>query len=121
MITAKPQTTRHRIIGIMSGDNFQIVFSDTPGFVDEPAYKMHKMMNSYVNLSFDDADIILFITDPFEPLSEQHQLLQRIAIHASPAIGIINKKDLINEEELQARKKSWPIFFRVKPFMPFPP
>jgi GTP-binding protein Era len=105
IITAKPQTTRHRIIGILNGEGYQIVFSDTPGFVEEPAYKMHQMMNAYINVSFDDADIILFITDPFEPLSEQHQLLQRISIHKATVIGIINKKDLVNEEELMARKK----------------
>jgi hypothetical protein len=64
IITINPQTTRHRIIGILNGDGFQIVFSDTPGFVEEPAYKMHKMMNAYISLSFDDADIILFITGP---------------------------------------------------------
>jgi len=104
IITAKPQTTRHRIIGILNGDDFQMVFSDTPGFVDQPAYKMHKMMNAYINLSFDDADIILFITDPYEELSDQHQLLQRIAIHESPVIGIINKKDLVSNEILLQRK-----------------
>jgi len=114
IITAKPQTTRHRIIGILNGDGFQIVFSDTPGFVDQPAYKMHKMMNAYINLSFDDADIILFITDPFEPLSDQHQLLKRIAVHASPVIGIINKKDLVNEEQLLERKKEIAAFLPGK-------
>jgi GTPase len=104
IITAKPQTTRHRIVGILNGDGFQIVFSDTPGFVEEPVYKMHKMMNAYINLSFDDADIILFITDPYEILSEQHQLLQRIGLHSSAVIGIINKKDLVSEEKLTERK-----------------
>ncbi len=104
IITAKPQTTRHRIIGILHGEGFQMVFSDTPGFVDQPVYKMHNMMNAYINLSFDDADVILFVTDPFEILSEQHQLLQRIALHESPVIGIINKKDLISEEILRKRE-----------------
>ena len=106
VITAKPQTTRHRIIGILNGEGFQIVFSDTPGFVDQPAYRMHKMMNAYVNLSFDDADIILFLTDPFESLDEQHLLLKRIALHSSPVIGIINKKDLVTEDQLLERKKA---------------
>ncbi len=103
IITSKPQTTRHRIIGIVSGDDFQIVFSDTPGFIDEPAYRMHQMMNAYISLSFDDADLILFVTDPFESLSEQHNLLQRIASHTSPVLAIINKKDLVKEEELEVR------------------
>ncbi len=106
IITAKPQTTRHRIIGILNGEHLQIVFSDTPGFVDEPAYKMHQMMNAYINLSFDDADIILFVTDPYEPLGDQHQLLQRISIHSAPVIGIVNKKDLMTEDQLMERKKA---------------
>jgi len=106
IITAKPQTTRHRIIGIWNGDGFQIVFSDTPGYVEQPAYKMHKMMNAYINLSFDDADIILFITDPYESLDDQHQLLQRIANHDSAVIGIINKKDLVSEPILAERKNA---------------
>ena len=104
IITNKPQTTRHRIIGILNGDGFQIVFSDTPGFVEEPHYKMHKMMNAYISLSFDDADIILFITDTYESLREQHLLLERIAKHDSAVIGIINKKDLVNESVLAERK-----------------
>ena len=103
VITSKPQTTRHRIIGIVSGEDFQIVFSDTPGFIDEPAYRIHQMMNAYISLSFDDADIILFVTDPYEPLSEQHNLLQRIASHTSPVLAIINKKDMVSVEEMEAR------------------
>jgi GTP-binding protein Era len=103
IITSKPQTTRHRIIGIVNGDDFQIVFSDTPGFIDEPAYRMHQMMNAYISLSFDDADLILFVTDPGEPLGEQHNLLQRIASSSSPVLAIINKKDLATTDELTAR------------------
>lgn len=103
IITSKPQTTRHRIIGIVSSEEFQIVFSDTPGFIDEPAYRMHQMMNAFISLSFDDADIILFVTDPYEPLSEQHNLLQRIASHTAPVLAIINKKDMVSGDELAAR------------------
>jgi GTP-binding protein Era len=103
IITSKPQTTRHRIIGIVSSDDFQIVFSDTPGFIDEPAYRMHQMMNAFISLSFDDADIILFVTDPYEPLSEQHNLLQRIASHTAPVLAIINKQDMVSTDELAAR------------------
>ena len=103
IITSKPQTTRHRIIGIVSSDDFQVVFSDTPGFIDEPAYRMHQMMNAFISLSFDDADIILFVTDPYEPLSEQHNLLQRIASHTAPVLAIINKQDMLSADELAAR------------------
>jgi len=104
IITSKPQTTRHRLIGILNGEDFQIVFSDTPGFIETPAYKMHQMMNAYINVSFDDADIILFVTDPYEPLQTQYGLLKRIAMDDSPAIGIINKKDLVSAEAIEKRK-----------------
>lgn len=104
VITAKPQTTRHRILGIVSGEEFQAVFSDTPGFIDAPAYRMHQVMNAYISLSFDDADVILFVTDPFEPLGDQHQLLHRISRHEGSVLGVINKKDLMTPEETEARK-----------------
>ena len=104
IITSKPQTTRHRIIGILSNDDLQIVFSDTPGFIEAPAYKMHQMMNAYINMSFDDADLILYITDPYESLTDQYGLLKRIAAQEIPVLVIINKKDLVNEEQLETRK-----------------
>ena len=56
IITSKAQTTRHRILGIVNGDDFQIVFSDTPGIIKNPAYKMHEIMNQYINVAFIDAD-----------------------------------------------------------------
>lgn len=103
IITSKPQTTRHRIIGIVNSEDVQIVFSDTPGFIDEPAYRMQQMMNAFISSSFDDADIILFVTDPYEPLDDQDNLFHRIVAHAAPVFAIINKIDLVGEEELQAR------------------
>ncbi len=103
IITSKPQTTRHRIIGIVSSEDFQIVFSDTPGFIDEPAYRMQQMMNAFISSSFDDADIILFVTDPYEALNEENNLIRRIGTHGSPVMVILNKIDLVKEEELNAR------------------
>jgi GTP-binding protein Era len=104
IITSKPQTTRHRIIGILNNEELQIVFSDTPGFIEDPAYKMHQMMNAYINMSFDDADLILYVTDPYESLTDQHGLLKRIAAQDVPVLAIINKKDLVTPEQLEARK-----------------
>ena len=63
IITSKAQTTRHRILGIVNGDDFQIVFSDTPGIIKDPAYKMHEVMNQFVNVALLDADLILFVVD----------------------------------------------------------
>ena len=63
IVTSKAQTTRHRILGIVNGDEFQIVFSDTPGIIKNPAYKMHEVMNQFVNVAFIDADLILYVVD----------------------------------------------------------
>lgn len=104
IITSKPQTTRHRIIGIFNNDDYQIVFSDTPGFIEDPAYKMHMMMNAYINMSFDDADVILYVTDPYESLTDQHGLLKRIAEQQTPVLAIINKSDLLKQDQIDIRR-----------------
>jgi len=66
IITSKPQTTRHRIKGILSGDDFQLVFSDTPGFIEETHYKMQDSMNNFVSSTFEDADTMLFVIDKYD-------------------------------------------------------
>ena len=76
IVTAKPQTTRHRILGILSGESFQMVFSDTPGMIDEPAYRMQQAMNAFVRASFEDADLMLLVTEPGEPYSADDPLLE---------------------------------------------
>src|ERR1041384_3094958 len=67
IITSKAQTTRHRIMGIVNGENFQVVYSDTPGVL-KPNYKLHKSMMEFVNGALDDADVVLFVTDIFEDI-----------------------------------------------------
>lgn len=103
IITSKPQTTRHRIIGILNDDESQIVFSDTPGFIEDPAYRMHQVMNAYIHTSFEDADLILYVTDPYESLNDQYGLLKRISDHPAPVIAVINKKDLVSSEVMHKR------------------
>ncbi len=93
IITAKPQTTRHRIIGIMTGDDFQIVFSDTPGFVRKPSYKMHDAMNSFVKESFDDADVMLFVTEPSEAFDAEDPIIKRLQNVKYPKFLVLNKMD----------------------------
>ena len=78
IITHKPQTTRHRILGIVNGEDFQIVFSDTPGFVKDAAYKMHEQMNSFVHETFDDADVIIFMTDTKEAFDQEEVIFERL-------------------------------------------
>jgi GTPase len=93
IITAKPQTTRHRIIGIMSGDDFQIVFSDTPGFVRKPTYKMHEAMNAFVKETFEDADVMLFVTEPSEEFDAEDPIIMRLKELKYPKFLVLNKTD----------------------------
>lgn len=104
IITAKPQTTRHRILAILSGDDFQIVFSDMPGFIDAPAYKMQEIMNKFVLHSFQDADLILFLTDPFEPLAPDDDLIARLVHQEAEVLVVINKCDTAAKDLLEARE-----------------
>ena len=96
IITSKAQTTRHRIQGILSGDNFQIVYSDTPGIID-PKYKLHESMMDFVKSSLDDADILLFITDIYEKHDEL-PLIERLKKINKPLILLINKVDQVKDQ-----------------------
>ncbi len=107
IITNKPQTTRHRIIGILSGDDYQIVFSDTPGIVKDPAYKMHEAMNRFVRTTFDDADIMLFVTDFFEKYDEDAPIIPKLKSVDIPLFLVINKIDKASEEEILALIQDW--------------
>ncbi len=107
IITAKPQTTRHRIFGILSGDDFQIVFSDTPGFIQAPAYKMQEAMNRFVHTSFEDADLILFVTEPSEHYPDDDPLLQRLRQAEAPVFLVINKTDLAKPEQVEQLTAQW--------------
>ena len=91
IITYKPQTTRHRILGIVSGENFQLVFSDTPGFVHDPSYKMHEKMNRYVFTTSEDADVMLMVVDQSDKYDEHHVLIQKLKYLSCPVLLIINK------------------------------
>jgi GTP-binding protein Era len=107
IITSKAQTTRHRIMGIVSGDDFQIVYSDTPGVL-KPKYALHESMMKFVGTALVDADVILFMTDIFEDQPIEEKVLQRIKTSKVPVLLLINKIDLIkNEEQLQALVEKW--------------
>lgn len=108
IITNKPQTTRHRIIGILSGEDFQMVLSDTPGVVDKPAYKMHQAMNSFVQSTFEDADLMLLVTDVLEEYKAEDQLLAQLRKQTSiPMFVVLNKIDLVDEAKLEQIKSFW--------------
>ncbi len=106
IVTSKAQTTRHRILGIMNEEEYQIVFSDTPGVVNS-AYKLHDQMMTYVNSSLQDADVLLFITDIYEDEMNHVETLEKIAKLKVPVLLLVNKMDKGDQEKLGERLKYW--------------
>lgn len=107
IITNKPQTTRHRIIGIVSDEAYQIVFSDTPGIIQDPAYKMHYAMNSFVEGTFEDGDVMLFLTDPFEKYPEDDPIIEKLKKVEVPLFLVLNKVDLAKPDRLIELVQLW--------------
>jgi GTP-binding protein Era len=101
IITSKAQTTRHRIFGIYNDDDYQIVFSDTPGFVHKTAYKLHTQMNDFVDSTFEDADVFLFVTHKYATINEQIHLLKKLKETKVPVFVVLNKADETKPEEVQ--------------------
>jgi GTP-binding protein Era len=102
----KAQTTRRRILGIWNDPSHQIVFSDTPGIIERPAYRMQEKMNSYIFQSFEDADVILYLADITDPNPWTEQTAHSLNKADVPILLIVNKKDLlpsISKEELLAK------------------
>ncbi len=107
IITSKAQTTRHRIMGIVNGDNYQIVFSDTPGVL-KPKYKLQESMLEFSEGALVDADIILYVTDVVEDPTKNEDFLQKVAKSGVPTLVVINKIDLLKgNAELQAIFDKW--------------
>ena len=99
IITSKVQTTRHRILGIVNGDNFQLVFSDTPGII-KPAYSLQKSMMDFVKEAIEDADIILYVIEMGEKINIEKKLHQKFTDGTVPVIILINKIDLSTQNEV---------------------
>ena len=106
IITSKAQTTRHRIMGIDSGEDFQIVYSDTPGIL-KPSYKLQESMMKFVTGAVADADVILYVTDTVERGERSAGIIDRIRQSGVPAIVVINKIDLTTPEALEALVDKW--------------
>jgi GTP-binding protein Era len=107
IITPKAQTTRHRIIGILSGDGYQLVFSDTPGYL-ESAHGLHQMMMHYVDAALRDADIVLLLVDTSRPPSKDEDPYRRQIIEtATSLIVLFNKIDLLKTETREERLQEW--------------
>ena len=106
IITSKKQTTRHRIMGIISEDEYQMVFSDTPGIID-PAYKLHESMMQYVDEAIKDADVILFVTDIYEKIDTLKDRIDLINKLSVPIILLINKIDQSDQKSLESLVELW--------------
>ncbi|HQW72343.1 MAG TPA: GTPase Era, partial [Saprospiraceae bacterium] len=104
----KAQTTRRRILGLWNDADHQIVFSDTPGIIDKPAYRMQEKMNTYIYQSFEDADVILYMADISDPTPWSEQIggiMNKVDV---PKLLIINKKDLEPSLNKEAALEKWP-------------
>ena len=106
IITSKAQTTRHRIMGIVSGEDFQIVYSDTPSIL-KPSYKLQESMMKFVTGAVADADVVLYVTDTVERGERSAEIVERIRQSSVPAIVVINKIDLTTPEALEALVDKW--------------
>lgn len=106
IITSKAQTTRHRIMGIVSGEEFQIVYSDTPGIL-KPAYKLQESMMKFVTGAVSDADVILYVTDTVEQSDRSAEIVGQIRQSGIPTIVVINKIDLSDPARLDALVDKW--------------
>lgn len=106
IITSKAQTTRHRIMGIVNGEDFQIVYSDTPGVL-KPNYKLQESMMEFVHTALTDADIILFVTDIYEDIKIEEKILEKIKNASAKVLLLINKIDLSTQEKLEEKVAYW--------------
>lgn len=105
IITSKAQTTRHRILGILNGPDFQLVYSDTPGII-QPKYELQSAMMSFVYSSLEDADVVLFVTDIFEKYDEE-PVVERLRRSEVPVLLLVNKIDQATQEEVEAKMAYW--------------
>ncbi len=110
IITSKAQTTRHRIMGIVNGDDFQIVYSDTPGVLN-PNYKLQETMLSFSQSALVDADILLYVTDTVETVDKHQQYIQKVQALDIPILVVINKIDLSNQESLEKQVEAMQAIF----------
>ena len=106
IITSKAQTTRHRILGIVNGENFQLVLSDTPGII-KPNYELQASMMDFVKIAIDDADIIIYMIEVGESTLKDKELYNKIKSSKIPVLLVINKIDLTNQNNLEEEVDKW--------------
>jgi len=106
IITSKAQTTRHRILGIVNGDDFQVVLSDTPGII-KPAYEMQKSMMDFVKSAFEDADVLIYMVEIGEKELKDEAFFNKIIFSKIPVLLLLNKIDKSNQEQLEEQIALW--------------
>ena len=106
IVTAKAQTTRHRIMGIVNGDDYQIVFSDTPGIL-KPSYELQEAMMNFVDTAIGDADIIIYVTDVYESSEKNKEYVDKLNLLSVPVIVVVNKIDKTDQQTLDALVEKW--------------
>ena len=106
IVTAKAQTTRHRIMGIVNGEDWQIVYSDTPGIL-KPGYRLQQNMMNFVDEALGDADVVLYVTDTVETADKNAEYLDKLGRLECPVIVVVNKIDLSNQADVVERMEWW--------------
>lgn len=106
IITSKAQTTRHRILGIVNGEDFQVILSDTPGII-KPAYEMQKSMMDFVKSAFEDADVLIYMVEIGEKELKDEDFFNKIIHSKIPVLLLLNKIDKSNQEQLEEQIALW--------------
>ena len=106
IITSKAQTTRHRILGIVNGENFQVVLSDTPGII-KPAYELQESMMGFVKSAFEDADLLIYMVEIGEKELKDEAFFNKIKNSKIPVLLLLNKIDSSNQEQLEEQSELW--------------
>src|SRR5690554_3677630 len=106
IITSKAQTTRHRILGIVNGEDFQMVLSDTPGII-KPAYELQSSMMDFVKSAFEDADVLIYMVEIGEKDLKDEAFFKRIIFSNIPVLLLLNKIDKVNQDFLEEQVDYW--------------
>lgn len=106
IITSKAQTTRHRILGIVNGEDFQVILSDTPGII-KPAYELQESMMDFVKSAFEDADVLIYMVEIGEKALKDESFFKKITNSKIPVLLLLNKIDSSNQEQLEEQAELW--------------
>ena len=106
IVTAKAQTTRHRIMGIVNTDDYQIVYSDTPGML-KPTYRLQEDMMKFVDTAIGDADIILYVTDVVEKSDKNSEYIEKLRKLDCPVVVAVNKIDISDQQKVLSLLEYW--------------